>query len=183
MPIKRMFVVFLSFLLFFVSPKSYGAYEIDGSPFATADAPLPEYIKPPAEKLILVDPRENVWGAYNSRGKLIRWGIATTGADWCSDISLPCRTKTGDFRIYSLGGEGCISSKYPLPDGGAPMPYCMYFNGSQAIHGSFDVEYGNASHGCVRVHVRDAQWLRYHFVEGPNSSNQYRGTRILIKAY
>lgn len=158
-------------------------YEINGSAFATDNAPLPEYIKAPSEKLVVVDPTEHVWGAYNAKGKLIRWGIATTGAAYCSDIRQSCRTKSGEFRIYSLGDGGCISSKYPIPGGGAPMPYCMYFNGSQALHGSDDVQYSNASHGCVRMHVEDAKWLRYHFAEGPRAGNGYRGTRVLIKGY
>jgi L,D-transpeptidase ErfK/SrfK len=158
-------------------------YEISGSPYATHDAPLPEHIKPPAEKLIVVDPSEHVWGAYSPKGKLIRWGIATAGADYCADLNTACRTKSGSFRIHSLGNGNCVSSKFPLPGGGAPMPYCMYFNGSQALHGSNDVEYDNVSHGCIRVHIDDAEWLRYHFVEGPNLLNGYRGTKMLIKSY
>lgn len=158
-------------------------YEIDGSPFATEGAPLPAYISPPHEKIIIVDPNRHAYGAYDAQGKLIRWGIATTGAHTCRDTEGTCRTTVGHFRIYSLGDSSCHSSKYPLPDGGAPMPYCMYFNGSQALHGSYEVEFGNASHGCVRVHVSDAKWLRYQFVEGPNQRNQYRGTKVVIKPY
>ena len=63
------------------------------------------------------------------------------------------------------------------------MPYCMFFNGSEAMHGSSEVEFENISHGCVRIHVSDAQWLRYHFVEGPVAANNYRGTRIIIRPY
>jgi len=166
---------------------SFAAYsqmiEIDGSPFATQNAPLPEYIKPPAEKIIVVNPAEHAWGAYSANGKLMRWGIATAGADSCKDMKGSCRTKTGVFRIYSLGSSNCVSSKFPLGQGGASMPYCMYFNGSQALHGSYEVEYGNSSHGCVRIHVDDAKWLRYHFVEAPNAANQYRGTQVIIKSY
>ncbi len=63
------------------------------------------------------------------------------------------------------------------------MPYCMYFTGSQAIHGSNEVEFSNVSHGCVRIHVDDAKWLRYKFVEGPDLANNYRGTKIVIMDY
>ena len=63
------------------------------------------------------------------------------------------------------------------------MPYCMFFNGGQALHGSNQVVRANASHGCVRVHVSDAKWLRYHFVEGPSAANFYHGTKIIIKPY
>lgn len=156
--------------------------EIDASAFGTSGAPLPEYIKPPHEKLIVVHPVDNVWGAYNAKGKLIRWGIATAGGNHsCSGKS--CKTGVGNFRIYSLGSESCISKKFPEPNGGAAMPYCMFFNGGEAIHGSSDIQFNNVSHGCVRVHVADAKWLRYHFVEGPNANNDYRGTRILIRDY
>lgn len=173
-------------LLLLFSLHSYGQiyYEIDGSPFATENAPLPERIKPPNEKLIIVDPINHAWGAYQANGKLLRWGLATAGANWCRDTNRSCRTKAGSFRIYQLGDQRCISYKYPLEDGGgAGMPYCMYFNGSEALHGSTEVTYGNISHGCVRMHVDDAKWLRYQFVEGPTALNNYQGTKVVVKPY
>lgn len=160
-----------------------GAYEIDGSPYATENAPIPQFINPPSEKLILINPNRHAWGAYTANGRLIRWGIATAGSGWCRDLGRSCRTKAGQFRIYTLGDESCISSKFPLGEGGAPMPYCMFFNGGQAIHGSNEVVSANVSHGCVRLHVSDARWLRYQFVESPNASNRFRGTRVVILPY
>lgn len=157
--------------------------EIDASAFGTQGAPLPEYIKPPHEKLIVVHPSDHVWGAYLGNGKLVRWGVATAGGNTCRDDGANCKTSIGNFRIYSLGTESCVSKKYPEPHGGAAMPYCMFFNGGMALHGSPDVKFNNVSHGCVRIHVADAKWLRYHFVEGPSRSNNYRGTRIQIKDY
>ncbi len=154
------------------------AIEISGSPFATDGAPLPKHIKG-SEKTILIDPREHVWGAYNAEGKLIRWGIASAGSKRCADSKQSCHTRVGAFRIYSLGNSNCISHKY----NGAPMPYCMFFHGSEALHGSYNVEFDNISHGCVRIHVDDAKWLRYHFVEGPSLRNHYRGTRVIIRSY
>lgn len=174
-------VLLISASLFYLPAFSETYYEIDGSAYATADAPLPQYITPPGEKVIVVDPNEHVWGAYLSNGKLHRWGIATTGSNWCRDLKRPCRTQTGTFRIYSLGDSSCTSKKFPMPGGGAPMPYCMFFNRDEAIHGSDNVEYANVSHGCVRVHVSDAKWLRFHFVDGPSLTNQYRGTKVIIK--
>lgn len=156
---------------------------ISGSPFSTQDAPLPEHIQSKGEKTIVVDPRTHFFGAYNAAGKLIRWGLATAGKNKCADSTESCRTKTGHFRIYSLGDESCTSKKYPLPDGGAPMPYCLYFAGGQALHGSDDISLDNQSHGCVRVHVDDAKWLRYQFVEGPSAKNHYQGTKVIIKPY
>jgi lipoprotein-anchoring transpeptidase ErfK/SrfK len=59
----------------------------------------------------------------------------------------------------------------------------MYFNGGEAIHGSNEIEYNNVSHGCVRVHISDAQWLKQQFVEGPTKSNGFHGTKVVIKSY
>lgn len=132
-------------------------------------------IKKPLEKMIIVDPRKHVWQAYSPSGILIKSGMATLGSSWCGDICRPCRTKVGVFRIYSLGSSNCVSKKFPVGRGGAPMPYCMYFNGGQGIHGSYEVVRGNISHGCVRVHVSDARWLRFNFVNV--------GTKVVIKPY
>jgi lipoprotein-anchoring transpeptidase ErfK/SrfK len=55
------------------------------------------------------------------------------------------------------------------------MPYCMYFNKNMALHGSNEVTEGNISHGCVRLHVYDAQWIRENFAS--------IGTKVVIKPY
>ncbi len=147
-------------------------------------APFPKNVQPPGEKVIVVDPSAVAWGAYDATGLLVRWGPASAGADWCRDLDRPCHTHSGSFRIFSLGSSDCYSTKFPLPDGGAPMPYCMYFDNGQALHGEPNGLPGyNASHGCVRLYVNDAEWLRYDFVEGPNSVNNYRGTRVVVKEY
>ena len=127
------------------------------------------------EKVIVIDPNVHVWGAYDAEGHLIKAGLATAGNDWCPDIKRPCRTKAGSFRIQSLGSAGCKSSIYPLPKGGAPMPYCMFFNGHQGLHGSYQVVEGNLSHGCVRLQVADAQWIRFNFAR--------IGTKVIVKPY
>jgi len=151
---------------------------LDHSPF-----PL-ELEESPGERVVMVDLKQNAWGAYDGDGTLVNWGPATGGADWCSDIGRSCRTKAGQFRIYSLGSSNCVSSKFPIPRGGAPMPYCMFFYGGQALHGSpGGVVRGNESHGCVRLFVQDAEWLRYDFVEPPSSTNNYRGTKLIVLPY
>jgi lipoprotein-anchoring transpeptidase ErfK/SrfK len=129
------------------------------------------------EKTIVIDPNVHVWGAYNSNGNLVRAGLATAGADWCADIKRRCHTKSGSFRIASLGSASCKSSIYPLPHGGAPMPYCMFFNGNQGLHGSPSsvVVEGNLSHGCVRVRIPDAEWIRFNFANV--------GTKVIVKPY
>ena len=45
------------------------------------------------------------------------------------------------------------------------MPYCFFYNGGYAIHGSYDVPGYHASHGCVRIFVEDAKWLYREFVK------------------
>lgn len=147
--------------------------------------PFPTQIEPRSEKFIVVSPRIHAWGAYNADGSLAAYGLASAGANYCQDIKKPCRTKVGTFRIYAMGDERCYSSKYPLPDGGAPMPFCMYFNGNQALHGSPEkaVVRGNVSHGCVRMHASDAEWLRYNFVDSSSGYNGYQGTKVVILPY
>lgn len=144
---------------------------------------FPAYIDPIGEKQIIVDPQIHKWAAYNEDGKLVKTGMATAGASYCPDIGKPCRTKVGSFRIDSLGDRGCKSRKFPLPNGGAPMPYCMFFNGGQALHGSNAVVAANRSHGCIRLHVEDARWIRFNFAEEPNSANEQMGTIVVIRPY
>lgn len=147
-------------------------------------SPFPKQIDPPQEKLVIVDPTTIAWGAYDADGSLVRWGPASAGADWCRDIDEACHTRSGEFRVYSLGSSDCISHKFPLPNGGAPMPYCMFFHGGQAFHGEPNGLPGyNASHGCVRLYVSDAEWLRYDFIDGPNVNNDYRGTKVVVGSY
>lgn len=175
---------FLFIIIFLFSSSSAIAAKLAESqrPFVPE---LPLQIDAPGEKVIIVDPSINEWGAYSENGELLRAGVATAGANYCRDIKRRCRTKVGTFRIYSLGSSGCFSRKFPVPRGGAPMPYCMFFNGGQALHGSArsKVVRANVSHGCVRLHVEDAKWLRFNFVEGPNGDNHYRGTKVIVRPY
>ena len=138
---------------------------------------IPQHINAPGEKVVLVDPSSHRWGAYESDGSLVRSGLASAGSDYCKDLDEPCHTEVGTFRIRSLGGPDCISHAFPLPNGGAPMPYCMYFTEEQALHGVPESELGeaNLSHGCVRMHVGDAAWLRYNFVNV--------GTKVVVEPY
>lgn len=148
---------------------------------AAVERPLPNYASRlpqkinTREKVIVINPNVHAWGAYDSNGNLVRAGLATAGASWCSDIKRACKTRAGSFRIQSLGARSCKSSIYPLPKGGAPMPYCMFFNGNQGLHGSPYVMEGNASHGCVRMRVEDAEWMRFNFAR--------IGTKVIVKSY
>lgn len=113
---------------------------------------------------LVISPREHRWYAYKN-GRVVRTGVASTGANYCPDIRRSCRTPQGTFRVVSKGGPGCRSSRYPVGRGGAPMPYCMFFTQYYAVHGSYDVPKNhNASHGCVRIYPSDARWMSQDFL-------------------
>lgn len=136
---------------------------------------LPSVISAHGEKVIIVDPNVHAWGAYSADGKLVRSGLTTAGSGWCRDLKRSCRTRSGTFRIYSLGNSSCVSKRFPLGRGGAPMPYCMFFNGGQALHGSYEVVAANVSHGCVRMSVDSARWIRNNFANV--------GTKVIVRPY
>lgn len=129
-------------------------------------APFPMEMDSNGSKTVIVDLSDLAFGAYNENGALQNWGPISTGQNYCSDIGRGCRTPTGSFEIYSKRGSGCKSSKYPVGKGGAPMPYCMFFNGGYAMHGSPTVPGYHASHGCVRLFTDDARWLNTEFSNG-----------------
>lgn len=128
-------------------------------------APFPQQIETTGEKEIRVDLDLLAWAAYDAEGKLLAWGPVAGGKDYCPDTGEACRTLTGEYRIQRAGGAGCKSNKFPIPNGGAPMPYCMFYYGGFALHGSYEVPGYNASHGCVRLFPEDAKWLRREFIE------------------
>lgn len=65
-------------------------------------------------------------------------------------------TPTGSFRPYLLRRMH-YSSKYE----NSPMPHSVFFRGGYAIHGTQYVKRlgRRASHGCVRLHPRNAAQL------------------------
>jgi lipoprotein-anchoring transpeptidase ErfK/SrfK len=121
------------------------------------------------------NPRTHSWSAINDKGKVVRTGRASGGANYCKDIKRGCRTPVGVYRVWSKGSASCRSSRYPKPHGGAKMPYCMFFSKYYAVHGSYDVPKYNASHGCVRVTPDDALWLSKNFMQ--------IGTKVVVKPY
>lgn len=128
-----------------------------------------------AGNTFIFNPNTLSWKAINENGKVVRTGKGSGGKKYCADIRRGCKTPSGVYRVVSKGGSGCRSSRYPLGGGGAPMPYCMFFNKNYAIHGSYDVPNYNASHGCVRVQPNDARWLSSSFMK--------IGTKVVIKPY
>jgi L,D-transpeptidase ErfK/SrfK len=129
-------------------------------------APFPKQITPRGQKMIFVSLNSKVlaWAAYSENGELQNWGPASGGQGWCPDVHRACHTSTGHFAVYRKSGASCVSSKFPVNRGGAPMPYCMFFHGGFALHGSHEVPGYNASHGCVRMFVPDAKWLNQEFL-------------------
>jgi lipoprotein-anchoring transpeptidase ErfK/SrfK len=129
---------------------------------------LPQHEDTNGKKMVVVNPNVHAWGAYDKDGSLVRAGIATAGGAVCppdAEGESDCRTGSGTFRITSMRGADCYSRKYPRPHGGGLMPYCMYFNNGQALHGSPDdiVVENNVSHGCVRMRIPDAEWMWSNF--------------------
>ena len=138
---------------------------------------LPPRINTHDEKMVVVDPKQFAWGAYDADGDLIRAGIATAGADYCPDTKRPCHTTTGTFRIYAMRGEECISKTYPVGKGGSLMPYCMFFHNGESLHGTPDqmMNEANISHGCIHMRIPDAAWLQQNFADV--------GTKVVILPY
>ena len=121
------------------------------------------------------NPNTHSWKAVNGNGAVVKTGRASGGRHYCADIHRGCKTPAGVYRVYSKGGAGCKSSRYPVGRGGAPMPYCMFFSKNYAIHGSYEMRNYNASHGCIRVTPSDARWLSNNFVQV--------GTTVVVNPY
>jgi lipoprotein-anchoring transpeptidase ErfK/SrfK len=132
------------------------------------------------EKQIVVNQDKLVWGAYDAAGNLVKWGPIASGRDKCSDSANACLTLTGTYRVFSKENEKCKSDIFPIGKGGAKMPYCMYFHKGFALHGSDDMPGFRASHGCIRMFIRDAKWLNEEFVELSNDTNQQMGTKVIV---
>jgi|GEM_PF-384658 len=140
-------------------------------------APFSPAMETGGEKLIVFDPAEVAWGAYNEEGKLVKWGPGAGGKRYCPDTGRACRTVVGDdFKILSKAGPNRRSDRYPPPRGGAPMPYYMpFYTTNYGFHGSPTVPGQNASHGCVRMFNEDAKWMNREFAEV--------GTRVVVLPY
>ncbi len=126
------------------------------------------------KSVFIFDPSIRQWAVYDEGGQLLKTGRGSGGKNYCPDIGRHCRTPVGTFTIYREGGAKCKSKKFPVGRGGAPMPYCSYFHGGYAVHGSYDVRSYNASHGCIRVYPHDAKWLQ---------SVLYPGSKVIVKPY
>jgi lipoprotein-anchoring transpeptidase ErfK/SrfK len=172
----------LKIMFIFVCFSTLTACGVSGGVFyseADYKARLAPTMNTGGEKVVLVNPSKHTWGAYDAGGNLVRAGVATAGGTTCPPDAdeANCRTGVGTYRITSMGDGSCASKVYPRPTGGGLMPYCMFFNNGQALHGSPDVIVGeyNASHGCVRMRISDAEWMRYNFASV--------GTKVVVTSY
>jgi hypothetical protein len=125
----------------------------------------------------IFDPKAFSWAAYDPEGNRLMTGSASGGKDVCDENpSQSCRTVTGTFHVYNKRGIDCRSGEYPVEtEGGAKMPYCMYFYRGFTIHAAYEVPNANSSHGCVRVLPSAAKWLNEQFIT--------IGTRVTILSY
>lgn len=138
---------------------------------------FPRQIPKTGHKRFIFDPKAFSWAAYDANGIRVMTGAASGGKDICDeDPQKQCRTVTGTFHIYNKRDEFCRSGEYPVEtEGGAKMPYCMYFNRGFTIHAAYDVPNYNSSHGCVRVLPSAAKWLNEEFLT--------IGTEVTVLSY
>lgn len=130
---------------------------------------LPRYYPTGGQKTFVFSPRDREWAAYDAEGYRVSSGIANGGMNGH-------RTPAGTYRIYNMAGPNHVSSKYPAPNGGAPMPYAMHFTkAGHAIHGSPYISNVNGSHGCIRVKTSAAAWLSKNFITP--------GTKVVVQSY
>ncbi len=137
-------------------------------------SPLPAHMQTQGQRLLYVDLDKFAFAAYNEQGERVLWGPASGGRAWCDDTKASCLTATGVYHIFRIKGADCRSGTYPLEnDGGAAMPYCMYYYKGFAIHASTLSGFVNRSHGCIRLFDDDAKWLEQQFVQ--------LGTKVIVK--
>jgi lipoprotein-anchoring transpeptidase ErfK/SrfK len=136
---------------------------------------LPRRIVPLGEKAFIFSPKLQRWAAYDQYGYKVAGGIGNGGADFCAELNEPCRTPIGEFRITRKKGADCESSQFPVGEGGSPMPFCSFFKGGYAIHGSPYISTQNTSHGCIRVYTAAAEWLSNYFLT--------KGTKVITLPY
>lgn len=144
-------------------------------------SPFSLQIKKTGEKTILIDQEKLAWAAYGTDGKMVKWGPISSGKNYCRDVKRACITVTGIFYIYHKKDKTCESNIFPVGEGGAKMPYCMFLYRGFALHGSDEVPGYRDSHGCIRLFTQDAKWLNEDFIELPSSSNHFKGTKVIIQ--
>lgn len=157
------------------SPQFFAKSEATTPKTAPDYKSLPRKIDSLGEKAFIFSPKLQRWAAYDRYGYKVAGGIGNGGADFCAELNEPCRTPVGEFRIIRKKGADCASSQFPVGEGGSPMPFCSFFKGGYAIHGSPYISTQNTSHGCIRVYTAAAEWLSQYFLT--------KGTKVITLPY
>jgi len=115
--------------------------------------------------VIHIDKRRQRMRVYFDHNYLGGWSVSTARRGYW--------TPTGIFRPQYLQRMH-YSRKYHH----SPMPWSVFFKGGYAIHGTYSISHLGrpASHGCVRIHPRNAKRL-YHLIRRYGKEN----TRIIIQ--
>ena len=139
-----------------------------GNKVAYREAPervFPAVSEATGKKTFVFKPHDLAWAAYDEQGNRVKVGPAGGGVASCPETGEDCRTVRGVFQVQRKGGADCVSKKYPIGRGGAPMAYCMHFHEGYSIHGSPGVPNGHSSHGCIHLSLEDARWLNEDFLQ------------------
>ena len=120
--------------------------------------------KPPAQVEITIDVSSQSMAVDVNGWRYGRWKVSTAGEGY--------HTPRGTWRPFLLK-EMHYSRKYD----NAPMPHSIFFLGGYAIHATYSTRLLGrpASHGCIRLHPRNAAKL-YALVQ----KHGMKATRITI---
>ena len=108
------------------------------------------FIAEPADAgvLVRVDRATQTMDVSVDGSHLYTWKVSTARRGY--------RTPTGVFHPQRMAVRWFSRIYY-----NSPMPHSIFFDGGFAIHGSYAISRlgGPASHGCIRLHPRDAATL------------------------
>jgi lipoprotein-anchoring transpeptidase ErfK/SrfK len=120
-------------------------------------------LKKARERLIIakVDISKQKMRVFNGDKLLYEWKVSTARRGY--------KTPKGNYKPLYLE-KMHYSRKYH----NSPMPYSIFFNGGYAIHGTSAVSHlgRRASHGCVRLHTKNAKKL-YSLILKYGKSNTF----------
>lgn len=113
-----------------------------------------------AEVFITVDKSQQIM-YVDTPGESYAWFVSTGRKGY--------KTPAGEFKPYLLKTMH-YSRKYD----NSPMPHSIFFLGGYAIHATSEIKkLGTpASHGCIRLHPKDARWL-FRLVKEYGQENTY----------
>ena len=120
--------------------------------------------------MLLTDAKADVYITISKSQQVMY--VETPEASFTWDVSTGRKgytTPSGKFKPYLLRPIH-YSSKY----NNAPMPHSIFFHGRYAIHATDAInKLGRpASHGCIRLHPKNARWL-FRLVKDYGKENTY----------